>query len=263
MTQAWTVKPAGKYLMNKLLLIAGCSHAAGYEITGVQDCEENRAQCFGAQLANKLGRTPVNIAMGASSNPAIARSVLEWFHHNYDADTQDVMVLIAWSESSRVDVPYYPEIDYACEGIDWYPQRNRHFLQVNSGIEVHEQMPEKEKQQTQFFQNFIPLNLPYLEMISCNTVLQMQYFCKSLNVDYLMCNTMHMFSQNDWLFHHKKHIDKTHYMDLDDNDRAFYWYYRNQGYENSLARFWHHNEVPHGLYADKLFDFWNTENSGK
>lgn len=243
--------------MNKILLIAGCSHAAGYEITGIQDCDKNRAQSFGALLAKKLDRTPVNIAMGASSNPAIARSVLEWFSHCYNNETDDVMLLVAWTESSRVDVPYAPEIDYACEGIDWYPLRNRHFLQVNSGMEIHPGMPHREQQQIQYFQDFVPLNLAYLEMISCNTILQTQYFCKSMNINYVMCNTMHMFSHNDWVFHHKKHIDKKHYMDLDDNDSAFYWYYRNLGYENPLARYWHHGVEPHQLYADKLYSFIN------
>lgn len=258
-----TVKQVVKYLMDKILLIAGCSHAAGYEINGVQDCEENRAMCFGAKLAHMLGRRPINIAMGGSSNPAIARSVLEWFAKCYDAQTQEVMVLIAWSESSRVDVPYYPEIDYSCEGIDWYPLENRNYLQVNSGIEVHGNMPEKERQQVTYFQDFIPNNLYYLEMISCNTVLQMQYFCKSMGAEYLMCNTMHMFSQSNWIFNHKKHIDSTYYLDLDQNDMAFYWYYRNLGYENQLASFWHHDETPHQLYAEKLFQFWNTLKSGK
>ena len=249
--------------MNKILLIAGCSHAAGYEITGVQDCKENRAKCFGAKLAEKLGRTPVNIAMGGSSNPAISRSVMEWFNKCYDPENQDVMVLFAWTESSRVDVPYWPEIDYACDGIDWYPLVNRNYLQVNSGIEVHEGMPEKEQEKIKYFQSFIAEHTYYLETISCNTVLQMQYFCKSLGVDYLMCNTMHMFSQNIFNFDYKQYMDKSFYMDLFENDHAFYWYYKNRGYHNELASFWHHDEAPHQLYADKLFDFWNTVNPGK
>ena len=40
-----------------------------------------------------------------------------------------------------------------------------------------------------------------------------------------------------------------------DNDAAFFWHYRNAGYENPKAKYWHHNEEPHRLHAEKLFNF--------
>ena len=47
-------------------------------------------------------------------------------------------------------------------------------------------------------------------------------------------------------------------MDLLDNDAAFFWHYRNAGYENPKAKYWHHNEEPHRLFAEKLFNFYSA-----
>ena len=81
-------------MKNRILLISGCSHTGGSEIDGSQDSEYNRKNSYGGVLAGMLDRKPVNVAMVAMSNRAIARSVLDWFSTEYDADTMDVMVLI-------------------------------------------------------------------------------------------------------------------------------------------------------------------------
>jgi hypothetical protein len=52
-------------------------------------------------------------------------------------------------------------------------------------------------------------------------------------------------------------IDLHNYMDMDNSDLAFYWKYKNAGYENPKAQYWHHNEVPHSLYANELYKFIN------
>ena len=66
---------------------------------------------------------------------------------------------------------------------------------------------------------------------------------------------MHMFSKNHHTEFFLKQIDKEHYVDYDNNDEAFYWKYKNAGYNNPKAQYWHHNEQPHRLYAEKLFNF--------
>ena len=40
--------------MEKIMLIAGCSHAAGSEIDGTEDSVYNRQHSFGALLAVKM-----------------------------------------------------------------------------------------------------------------------------------------------------------------------------------------------------------------
>jgi len=87
------------------MLIAGCSHAAGSEIDGTGDSKYNRQHSFGNLLAEKLGYRPINIAVTAATNMGIARSVLQWFSEQYDPAVQEVFVLIAWAECSRMEMP--------------------------------------------------------------------------------------------------------------------------------------------------------------
>jgi hypothetical protein len=98
-------------------------------------------------------------------------------------------------------------------------------------------------------------NTQYLEIVSANAVLQIQYFLKMHNVDYTMCNVMHMFTSDKHLDFYTSLIDTTKYMHMDDNELSFYTKYKTEGYTNPKAKYWHHNEVPHRLYADELFNF--------
>jgi hypothetical protein len=59
-------------MKERVLLIAGCSHAAGSEIDGTEDSIYNRQHSFGNLLAEKLGRRPINIASSAANNQCIA-----------------------------------------------------------------------------------------------------------------------------------------------------------------------------------------------
>ena len=95
----------------KYLLAAGCSHTAGSEIDGTEDSEYNRQNSFAGILAEKLDRKLINIASHGSSNPTIARSVLEWFDENYKGD-MDVFTLVGWAESSRMEIPTPHTNDY-------------------------------------------------------------------------------------------------------------------------------------------------------
>jgi hypothetical protein len=71
----------------KILLIAGCSHAAGSEIDGNEDSEYNREHSYGALVAKKLKRKPINISQVGATNTGISRQVQQWFHNVYNPDT--------------------------------------------------------------------------------------------------------------------------------------------------------------------------------
>jgi len=239
----------------KIMIIAGCSHTAGAEMDGNQDSKYNRKNSFGNLLANKMGYTPINIASSGSTNASIARTVLEWISKNYNKDTIDLFVLIAWTESSRMEVPSEQGTWYdgANLSADWLSETSKDFFRINQGWKGGDFY---EKRTLPEYHRFIAKNLEYLEIQSANYVLQIQYFLKSISVNYLMCNTMHMFApENKYLNFYLGLIDNKHYMDVVDPDKAFYWKYKNQGYENPKAKYWHHDEVPHRLYADELFNF--------
>jgi hypothetical protein len=50
-------------------------------------------------------------------------------------------------------------------------------------------------------------------------------------------------------------IDETKYYNVFNNEASFYQRYRDLGYVNELAKYWHHGEEPHRLYAKELIDY--------
>lgn len=246
--------------MKKIMLIAGCSHAAGSEIDGSEDSVYNRNNAFGSVLANKLGFEPVNIASNGATNPTIARSIIEWVNCNYDKDSMEVFVLVAWTESSRVEVPVNRECQYqfANPASPWKSLTENLFLRINQG---YTGCNEEEKQFISQYHKFIANNLEYLEILSANLVLQIQYFLKANNIDYVMCNTLHNIKPSKHLKFYLEQIDSKKYLDFDDPDKSFFWYYRNAGYENPKAKYWHHDHIPHTLYAEKLYNFIQNDKS--
>jgi hypothetical protein len=99
----------------------------------------------------------------------------------------------------------------------------------------------------------------FFEILTANLILQTQYFLKSKSVDFIMCSTMHLFSNYPHLNFYTNQIDQSRYFNLLNNDESFYWKYRNAGYENANAKYWHHDEEPHRLYADELYKFYSLK----
>ena len=240
-------------MSDKKLLIVGCSHAAGSEIDGTPDSRYNRENSFGGQLAKLMERTPINISINGSTNSTIARSTLEWFNTNYNPG-DDVFVLVAWTESTRMEIPLLDRVTYfesGNESIDWFPTTAREYFHVNLGWPGSE----REREAVALCHKFIAGNVPYLEVNCANLVLQVQYFLKSIGVKFVMCNTMNMFSDFKPLDFYLSLIDKDCYYNIRNNKESFYWKYKDLGYKNSKAKYWHHNEVPHNLYAEELHKF--------
>ena len=77
-----------------------------------------------------------------------------------------------------------------------------------------------------------------------------------------MTNTMKMFTANDhYVSFLLNQIDESKYYELrKSQDNSFYWKYKNMGHTNTKAKYWHHNEIPHQLYADELYNFLGENN---
>ena len=241
-------------MKQKIMLIAGCSHTAGSEIDGTEDSSHNRSNSFGGVLAEKMGYKAVNIAEPGSTNTTVSRSILQWFSSEYKPDEMEVFVVVGWTEVTRMEVPserisWY---DRHCKYWDWYPDTSRYYWRINMGWEGAD--PE-ERELIPRYHRFMAENERYLELVTLNAVLQIQYFLKSQNIDYVMCNTMQLVTENTHTKFYISCVDRTKYLDFMDNDKAFYWYYRNLGYENPKAKYWHHDDLPHSLYAERLHNF--------
>lgn len=241
----------------KIALIAGCSHSAGSEIDGNQDSSYNRDNAFGSVLAKKLGYRPLNISVTGATNSGIARSILMWFNEHYDPETMDVYVIVGWTESSRIEIPaLHRPSDYHSgnPATEWYDSSANSYLRINYGWEGHDSY---EKEVVPEYHRFMEKNEIYLEYQCANNVLMVQYYLKSLNIPYVMCNTMHMFTPDSlYISYLLQMIDTRYYYNFNTmQDESFYWKYKNMGYENPLAKYWHHNEEPHRLYAEELYKF--------
>jgi hypothetical protein len=240
--------------MNKIMLIAGCSHACGSEIETVEDSDTNRNKSFGNLVARQLGYTPVNIATGGGTNSSIVRSIIEWINENYDSNTIDLTVLVAWTESSRTEFPYpidryYHEANKAC---DQYFKSHDMFIRVNFALTGQTQ---EENDKIAYYQSFMAKNLEYTEIQTANLILQLEYFLKMKNIKYVMCETMEMFSDNKYIKPYINMIDKTYYMNFNNKQESFWWKYKSLGFVNSIAKYWHHGETPHSMFASLLHRF--------
>jgi hypothetical protein len=242
-------------MKEKIFLIAGCSHAAGSEINGQEDSVYNRQHAFGALVAEHFGYKSVSIAQNGMNNSGIARSILNWFKQNYDPSRMEVFALVAWTECTRLEVPmeriYY--YDHSSKAADWFDKTANQYMRVTFGWEGGD--PE-EKSIVPQYHKFMAQNEAFLELQAVQLVLQIQYFLKSLNVNYLMCNSLYMFNTKvKQVKEMVSLIDETKYYKVFDNEASFYQKYKELGYVNELAKYWHHGEEPHRLYAKELIDY--------
>lgn len=243
-------------MTSKVFLIAGCSHSVGSEIDGTTDSIYNREHSYGNLLAKKLGYTPINIAVCGYTNSAIARSVLEWFDSCYNESLQ-VYVLIGWTESSRIEAPFkFPTWHNNINGkyCDWFSNSSVDFLQINPSNSGYS---EREKEIQHDYQSFVLARTEFTEIYSANLILQMQYFLKYKNCKYLMVDTGYMFTEENsqYLKFYKGIIDKSNYYNFSKKQQSFYTKFKDLGYTNSKAKYGHHGELPHLLYAQELYDF--------
>lgn len=250
-------------MKKKVALIAGCSHIAGSEIDGTQDSAFNRDNSFGSLLAKKLNREPVNIALTGGTNSSIARSILNWFDTRYDPETMDVYVIVAWTDACRLEIPTSDHIYYYNSGnpaIDWYDETANNYMRVLFGWDGANQ---KEREVCKFFHEVMAKHENLMEIWALNYVLQIQYLLQSKGVDYIMTSSMPTFTyDNVFAKQYLSLVDETKYYDISANGQnTFYWKYKNMGYHNEKAQYWHHGEEPHRLYAEELYQFLKEQSN--
>ena len=237
------------------MLIAGCSHAAGSEINGLEDSVYNRQHSFGNLVAFNYGYKPINISQNGMTNSGITRSILKWIEKFYDPNKIELFVLVSWTESTRLEIPADRNFWYngSSKAADWFDETANTYFRINLGWEGGDA---EEKALFPSYQKFMVQNEKFLELTSINNVLLVQYLLQSKDIKYIMCNAMHMFTlpskHNQELL---SLVDSSRYYNMKNNDASFFWKYRNLGYSNPKAKYWHHGEEPHQLYAKELCEF--------
>ena len=241
----------------KILLVAGCSHAGGYEIDYTMDSEYNRAHSFGGQLTHShrifSDRKLINISAGAMGNSFILRSILYWFQQCYDPDLHDVFSLVAWSDSSRWEIPKELGQDILSNNphMDWFTKKHNDYLSVQLGW-IHKGRPDDEVMQETYI-NFITEFPEQMEILSFNYALQLQWFFQSKGLDYLMCDTLHNFDKNSpWIS--AEMIDKSKYIHMGEPLKSFYLEYK-ELWPNVSREYGHMGREAHEHYSQKLEKF--------
>lgn len=240
-------------MSENVLLIAGGSDPAGSEMDGSEDSIFNRQNSFGNLLANKLNYRPVNIAIAGSANTGIVRSVLEWFDTQYKPN-MNVFVLIGFADSIRMEAPWHRPTWHNKNNphVDWFSETSIDYMRITPGLKKYND----DEDLIEDYQRFMSCAEPYLQIYSANLILQLQYFFRSKNIPYLLCNTLYMFDkENKQLQWYLKQIDSIRYINFDNNDESFYTRYANQGFKNPLAKYFHHGVEPHKLYAEYLHEY--------
>ena len=67
-----------------------------------------------------------------------------------------------------------------------------------------------------------------------------------------MCNTQPLFTPSTHTKFYESIIDTKRYHEF--GREGFYWKYRNLGFKNKNAKYLHHDEEPHELYAQELYE---------
>lgn len=243
-------------MSKNIMLIAGGSDPAGTEIDGNHDSQYNRDNSFGNLLAKKTNYTPINIAISGSANAGIVRSVIDWFNNQNIKEFENIFVLVGWADGIRMEVPFYEKTMYKNNWdhfVNHYSDTHDDYIRINLAWAGY---LDREKEFIKPYHRFMVENELLLEILSANYILQLQYYLKMLNIPYLFVNTLNMFTQNhvtlNW---YKKQIDGVRFLHFDNNNESFYYKYKNLGYNNPKAKYFHHDEIPHALYSEHLYNY--------
>ena len=241
----------------KIMLIAGCSHTGGYEIDGTMDSPYNREHSYGGLLAKAQGRKPIHLAAGGVSNSYILRNVLLWFANNYDPETQDVFCLVGWTDSSRWELPLYrgQDIEGNNPNLDWFSDIHNDYLSVQLGWTHHNrpEMPELDQESMQkTYHNLIAEFPEQMEILSFNYALQLQSYLKSIDIKYVMVDTLHNFDwEKLWIEPLAKLIDYDRYPNAGIPTESFYLKYREK-YPNISSDYDHLGAEAHQEFFTEI-----------
>jgi hypothetical protein len=240
----------------KILLIAGCSHSAGSEIDGNEDSSYNRLHSFGGLIATKLKKKPINIAQVGATNAGIARQVINWFEKEYNPETMYVNVLVGWTEPTRLEVPSEKVRAFQHDqnhGADWFDESANDYYKVIIGWDGGD---DEERKATPLLHRYMVEQQPMLEVQSYTNIMQIQHYLESKKISSLMCNTMPFFLDNiPAVKNLLPLINANKYYCLGNKDEAFFTKYQALGYTNRKAKYWHHDEIPHAMFAEELLKF--------
>jgi len=246
-------------MVERLLIINGCSHSVGSEISGPLqgDDRECRDNCFGAVLARKLNRKPVHLALSGGSNDWIARTTAAWIGDNIDSMRSgeiDAVFLIHWTDAERWEYRFrdHPAdttyIDYDHD----YCYRN--FTHRSENIAHLGRWP---KQVYDTMNHSFAMDEEFWNDNKIKNVIFTQELLKNNGCHYWFGQAISAFNKTSRTPTFDSMInllDQRLFPYHSDEDSSFYFMCKNLGFKNQdpLERIWHLGRDAHQWYANWL-----------
>lgn len=232
------------------LFVNGCSHSAGSEIeaSGIGEGNYNRQNCFGAQIAKRLGYNYTNIAYPGASNDYIARTTLYWIIDNPTL-VKDTVFLIHWTGTYRTEYFYDAGGTTAFDFIEFAPDTKVTHLHPQH---YPDWAPKSWHGNLDKLGNHLFINPVHWEINRYNNIIQTQELLKAHGAKYVFRNSFQCCNNSARYEYYAKRIDKENFLDWDNPQESFYEHCSNNGFDTTDQEYWHHKLPAHTYWADKL-----------
>jgi len=176
-----------------LLLVNGCSHAAGAEID--YEWQDNcYDKAFGRWCADSLGYDYENLAISGASQDRIIRTTIEWVGKNYKR--KDLFAVIMWSGPSRTE--FYRKDDF----VNIVPSNDHLYKKEFSNIEYL------------YYKSYVAVQDAFSQDIKFyNNVILLQNYLKYFNIPYVFLNATQAMNS---------HYSKLDYLDIQVDSTKYY-----------------------------------------
>lgn len=244
-------------MVERLLVINGCSHSSGSETEGpgIGDSFLCRDLSFGSLLARYLNRKPIHLALPGGSNDFIARSTACWIGNNIDKIRNkeiDVIFLIHWTSYERWEYRFNSDFD---DGLyffmDYVPDSD--YKSFTPGSQDKYTTPFKTKLY-KFFQRVFADNIEFWSDNKLKNVVFTQELLKQNDIKYWFGNTVDTFYESDTANSLLRFLDKTYYPYYRTRSKSFYWAGKKAGFDNQSRHIWHLPKEAHIWYTDFLIE---------
>lgn len=241
-----------KYNFNHLF-INGCSHTAGSEIegSGIGEGNYNRENCFGAQLAAKLGVDHINIALPGGSNDYINRSTYLWILDNLELAKRSLF-LIHWTGSNRSEIFFdNSNTDSYWKFVPYVPDRNVGHVHTSHYAPV---FPNDQKRTLEILSKNMFLNEEHWEINRYLNVINLQTILEAYGIPYVFRNSFQSCAIGDRYSYYRSKIKSENFYKFSDNSESFFEHCISAGFSVEGQQYWHHRKDAHTYWANRLYN---------
>lgn len=235
------------------LFVNGCSHTAGSEIegSGIGEGDYNRQNCFGAQLADKLGVDYTNIALPGASNDYINRSSFLWITDNLELAKKSLF-LIHWTGSTRSEIFFdTSNTKTYWQFVPYVPDPNVGHIHTNHYASI---FPETQKKNLDVLSRYMFVNDEHWEVNRYLNVINLQTILEAHRISYIFRNGFQDCSNQTRYAYYQSKINSKNFYKFDDKSESFFEHCVTEGFSVEGQQFWHHRKDAHTYWASRLFN---------